>query len=90
MPDANKPTYGSVWVQDSAAYDEQVCTGEAYVFSDGFTTTDDNVALDYLNNHDVSYSVKNTYKTVHHDATGHYAQQQTGQTWVVDVAGHWE
>lgn len=27
---------------------------------------------------------------VHHDATGHYENKQTGTRWVVDVPGHWE
>lgn len=85
-----EPTYGSVYVQDSAAYDEQVCTGVVITFSDGYVCYDATTAAAYQDDHDASYSVSNTYKTVHHDATGHYEQQQTGQTWVVDVAGHWE
>lgn len=85
-----EPTYGSVYVQDSAAYDEQVCTGVVITFSDGYVCYDATTAAAYQDDHDASYSVSNTYKTVHHDATGHYEQQQTGQTWVVNVAGHWE
>ena len=85
-----EPTYSSVWVQDSAPYDEKVYQYTQYTFSDGYTCNDKYTAADYLDNHDVSYSSKDIYATEHHDATGHYEQQQTGQAWVIDVAGHWE
>jgi len=85
-----EPTYGPVWVQDSAAYDEQVYQYTLYTFSDGHTCTNSDDAFDYQMSTGLSYKDKDIYATVPHDATGHYTQQQTDQTWVVDVAGHWE
>lgn len=87
----NEPIYSNKWVVDRAAYDEKVDTGRGkYVCSDGHVCYSEAEIDDYLQTHDVSYSVQTLYTTVHHDAVGHYEQVQTGSRYVVDVAGHWE
>ena len=85
-----EPTYEDVWVEDSAAWDEYVFDYDYYAFSDGYNTTSDAEALAHQKATGASYSVKDHYATVHHDATGHWESRQTGQKWVVDVPAHWE
>lgn len=92
---------GQRWVEDSAAWDEQVPDGERIVCSDGTVwhdmgSCDAHMEEVALAGGSVSYRVETEYRTVHHDATGHYEdiyesqQVKTGRRWVVDVPGHWE
>lgn len=70
------------WVQDSAAWDEQCPTG-SYIqcscgqrFDNQAQWSQHNKSLGFGQGH--SYSVQETYGTVHHDATGHYETITTG------------
>ena len=70
------------WVQDSAAWDEQYPTG-SYIqcscgqrFDNQAQWSQHNKSLGFGQGH--SYSVQETYGTVHHDATGHYETVTTG------------
>ena len=70
------------WVQDSAAWDEQCPTG-SYIqcscgqrFDNQAQWSQHNKSLGFGQGH--SYSVQETYGTVHHDATGHYETVTTG------------
>lgn len=70
------------WVQDSAAWDEQRPTG-SYIqcscgqrFDNQAQWSQHNKSLGFGQGH--SYSVQETYGTVHHDATGHYETVTTG------------
>ena len=66
----------NVWVQDSAAWDEQIQTGEIVKASCGATFGSvDEWFAHQTRNHSCSYTVVPNYKTVHHDATGHYEDQ---------------
>lgn len=67
------------WVQDSAAWDEQVQTGEIIKASCGATFGSvDEWFAHQTRNHSCSYTVVPNYNTVHHDATGHYEAVTTG------------
>lgn len=67
------------WVQDSAAWDEQVQTGEIIKASCGATFGSvDEWFAHQTRNHSCSYTVVPNYSTVHHDATGHYETVTTG------------
>ena len=67
------------WVQDSAAWDEQVQTGESIKASCGATFGSvDEWFAHQTRNHSCSYTVVPNYNTVHHDATGHYETVTTG------------
>lgn len=70
------------WVQDSSAWDEQCPTG-SYIqcscgqrFDNQAQWSQHNKSLGFGQGH--SYSVQETYGTVHHDATGHYETVTTG------------
>lgn len=70
------------WVQDLAAWDEQCPTG-SYIqcscgqrFDNQAQWSQHNKSLGFGQGH--SYSVQETYGTVHHDATGHYETVTTG------------
>lgn len=70
------------WVQDSAAWDEQCPTG-SYIqcscgqrFDNQAQWSQHNKSLGFGQGH--SYSVQETFSTVHHDATGHYETVTTG------------
>lgn len=70
------------WVQDSAAWDEQCPTG-SYIqcscgqrFDNQAQWSQHNKSLGFGQGH--SYSVQETYGTVHHDATGYYETVTTG------------
>lgn len=70
------------WVQDSAAWDEQCPTG-SYIqcscgqrFDNQAQWSQHNKSLGFGQGH--SYSVQETYGTVHHEATGHYETVTTG------------
>lgn len=65
-----------VWVEDSAAWDERVCTGAIVHCSDG---TDWKTVAECAQHIEaagrgvsLSYSVEDIWDTIHHDATGHY------------------
>jgi len=79
----DEPTYGQQWVQDSAAYDDQVYQYTQYTFKDSsgsvtYICTNSDDAFDYQMSTGLSYKDQDIYKTVHHDATGHYETVQTG------------
>ena len=65
-----------VWVEDSAAWDEQVVTGEIVQASCGlsFNSAEEWNAhkIEMGRGHSCSYSVIPSYSTIHHEATGHY------------------
>ena len=66
----------NVWVQDSAAWDEQVQTGEIIKSSCGATFNSvDEWFAHQTRSHSCSYTVIPNYTTVHHDATGHNEDQ---------------
>lgn len=66
----------NVWVQDAAAWDEQVQTGEIIKASCGATFGSvDEWFAHQTRNHSCSYTVVPNYKTVHHDAAEHYEDQ---------------
>ena len=70
----------SVWVQDSAAWDEVVNKGEKVVFSDGYVIynpTNEQVFA-YAKANRVSYGVYPYSEKVHHEAAGHYETQDQG------------
>ena len=79
----------TVWVQDTAAWDEQVPTATIYVCNgcgQEFSSKDAwwNHAMTYLGQGDDSHGSNHTYMqytTVHHDATGHNETK-----WVQDSA----
>lgn len=68
----------NVWVEDSAAWDEQVVTGEIVQASCGlsFNSAEEWNAhkIEMGRGHSCSYSVIPSYSTIHHEATGHYEQ----------------
>lgn len=72
------------WVQDSAAWDEQVITGSYIQCSCGatFGSTSEwsghNEEQMVAGNGSHRYSTAYSYGTVHHDATGHYETVTTG------------
>ena len=84
---------GQQWVQDSAAWDEQVYAGTITVCNgcgQEFNTYDGwyNHMTSSAGNGDWShgsYHSYDYYNTVHHDATGHY-ENVTSQQWVQDSA----
>lgn len=69
----------NVWVEDSAAWDEQVVTGEIVQASCGlsFNSAEEWNAhkIEMGRGHSCSYSVIPSYSTIHHEATGHYEDQ---------------
>ena len=85
----------TVTVTDQEAWDEQVYTGTAYVFADGYTTTSDADARAHakqciLDGKDDGYQFVKQYKTVHHPAKTHTETKVVDRKWVVDVPGHYE
>lgn len=70
------------YVVDQPAYTKQVPDGEYIQFSDGHICYSRAEAADYLDEHDVSYSVKTKYKTVEVPEQGHTEEYQ--------VFDHWE
>ena len=84
---------GQQWVQDSAAWDEQVYAGTITVCNgcgQEFKSQSDwwNHAMTYLGKGDDSHGSNHSYdyyNTVHHEATGHY-ENVTSQQWVQDSA----
>lgn len=85
----------TVTVTDQEAWDEQVYTGTAYVFADGYTTTNDADAQAHAmqcirEGKDDGYQDVDQYKTVHHPAKTHTETKVVDRKWVVDVPGHYE
>ena len=85
----------TVTVTDQEAWDEQVYTGTAYVFADGYTTTNHADARAHakqciLEGKDAGWQDVNQYKTVHHPAKTHTETKVVDRKWVVDVPGHYE
>lgn len=84
---------GQQWVQDSAAWDEQVYAGTITVCNgcgQEFNSYQEwvNHCNAYLLKGDIkhgSYHSYDYYNTVHHEATGHY-ENVTSQQWVQDSA----
>lgn len=65
------------WVVDRKAWDEKVRIGSKIVCSDGYVCYTQAEIIAYLKQHvDVSYSVVDDYKTVHHDEQGHWEEYQ--------------
>lgn len=81
-----QPVYQSVWVQDSAAWDEPVYSTVVKYRCQACGALFDNLDelmdhADAVHNSESSYSTKAVQVqtgTRHHDATGHYEQQVTG------------
>ena len=81
-----QPVYQSVWVQDSAAWDEPVYSTVVKYRCQACGALFDNLDElmdhgDAVHNSESSYSTKAVQVqtgTRHHDATGHYEQQVTG------------
>lgn len=73
------------WVQDTPAYDEQVVDGEYIQCGCGskFSNVDEWIDHELNDGCKKSYSVVASYKTIHHEATGHYVTN-----WVIDSAGY--
>lgn len=81
-----QPVYESVWVQDSAAWDEPVystvtkirCSqcGELFDSLDELFAHGDAVHPDFCSYSSVAVKVQTGTK--HHDATGHYEQRVVG------------
>lgn len=73
-----------VWVEDSAAWDETVVTGEIVQASCGlsFNTAEEWNAhkIEMGRGHTCSYSVVPSYSVVHHEATGHYEDKGHNET----------
>lgn len=64
------------YVIDKPAWSEQVPDYFEYVFSDGYVCRSDAEAVEYLNGHDVSYYLKDHFKTVYHPEEGHTEEYQ--------------
>lgn len=64
------------YVVDVYAWDEKVKVGVKIVCSDGYVCHTEDELDAYLHKHDVSYSVLDDYKIVHHDEKGHWEQYQ--------------
>ena len=64
------------YVVDKPAWSEQVFDHDEYVFSDGTICYDDNSALQYQLKTELSYSVRDVYKTVYHEEQGHTEEYQ--------------
>lgn len=77
-PREKRPVYRTErrWVQDRAAWDEQVFDHSYYLCSDGHVCYGQDELANYLDDHDVSYSLKEVWKTIHHDAEGHWEEYQ--------------
>lgn len=64
------------YVVDKPAWSEQVLDHGEIVFSDGHICYSNAEAADYLDDHDVSYSVRDVYRTVYHPEEGHTEEYQ--------------
>lgn len=86
-----EPVYEQQWVQDTAAYDEEVIVEPAAYQCNicGYKTTNIDDMADRCITEGGGYHVAAAVtKTVHHDATGHYENVQTGTKTVVDQAAY--
>lgn len=77
-PREKQPVYRTEtrYVVDKPAWSEQVFDHDEYVFSDGAIFYDDNSALQYQLKTELSYSVRDVYKTVYHEEQGHTEEYQ--------------
>lgn len=64
------------YVVDKPAWSEQVFDHDEYVFSDGAIFYDDASAWQYMKKTELSYSVRDVYKTVYHPEEGHTEEYQ--------------
>lgn len=64
------------YVVDKPAWSEQVFDHDEYVFSDGAIFYDDASAWQYMKKTELSYSVRDVYKTVYHEEQGHTEEYQ--------------
>ena len=64
------------WVVDRKAWSEKVLVGGHYHTSDGVDLYSDAELSAYLDDHDVSYSAVDDYKTVYHEEQGHWEEYQ--------------
>ena len=77
-PREKQPVYRTEtrYVVDKPAWSEQVLDHGEIVFSDGHICYSNAEAADYLDDHDVSYSVRDVYRTVYHPEEGHTEEYQ--------------
>lgn len=77
-PREKKPVYRTEtrYVVDKPAWSEQVFDHDEYVFSDGAIFYDDASAWQYMKKTELSYSVRDVYKTVYHEEQGHTEEYQ--------------
>ena len=64
------------YVVDKPAWSEQVFDHDEIIFSDGHVCYTEAEAAAYINDHDVSYTVKDYFKTVYHPEEGHTEEYQ--------------
>ena len=64
------------YVVDKPAWSEQVLDHGEIVFSDGTVFSDTNAALQYQLKTELSYSVRDVYRTVYHPEEGHTEEYQ--------------
>ena len=77
-PREKKPVYRTEtrYVVDKPAWSEQVLDHGEIVFSDGTVFSDTNAALQYQLKTELSYSVRDVYRTVYHPEEGHTEEYQ--------------
>lgn len=77
-PREKQPVYRTEtrYVVDKPAWSEQVFDHDEYVFSDGAIFYDDASAWQYMKKTELSYSVRDVYKTVYHEEQGHTEEYQ--------------
>lgn len=64
------------WIVDRKAFSEKVKVGIKIVCSDGYVCHTQAEINEYLQDHDVSYSVVDDYETVYHEEQGHWEEYQ--------------
>ena len=77
-PREKKPVYRTEtrYVVDKPAWSEQVFDHDEIIFSDGHVCYTEAEAAAYIEDHDVSYTVKDYFKTVYHPEEGHTEEYQ--------------
>ena len=77
-PREKQPVYRTEtrYVVDKPAWSEQVFDHDEYVFSDGAIFYDDASAWQYMKKTELSYSVRDVYKTVYHEEQSHTEEYQ--------------
>lgn len=82
-----EPVYEQKWVEDTPAWDETMVVSNSYYKCNycEFTTADVEIMGDHSIEEGYGYSfIPEQTQMVHHDATGHYEQVQTGTKTVTD------